>query len=112
MLNDNYLLQDSTASSTVSELASLNTPAGHRVATTAPRHHRHQQKSSKSSDSKQQTKRSSVPQQQPPIDLATHVLVRSTLNTGFGFDLRGERPCFVGAVRRGSIADKFGLEGK
>jgi hypothetical protein len=44
-------------------------------------------------------------------NLITYELVRKNLSSGFGFDLRGDRPAIIGAVRKGSIAEKAGVEG-
>lgn len=43
-------------------------------------------------------------------NLVTYELVRASINSGFGFDLKGDRPCVIGTVRKGSIADQVGLQ--
>lgn len=42
-------------------------------------------------------------------NLVTYELIRVSTNSGFGFDLKGDRPCVIGTVRKGSIADQAGL---
>lgn len=41
--------------------------------------------------------------------IITYELERKSINTGFGFDLKGDRPCIISAVHPGTIAYQSGL---
>lgn len=41
--------------------------------------------------------------------LITYELERKNMNTGFGFDLKGDRPCIISAVHPGTVAFESGL---
>lgn len=41
--------------------------------------------------------------------IITYELERNSINTGFGFDLKGDRPCIISAVHPGTIAYESGL---
>lgn len=43
-------------------------------------------------------------------NLITYELIRNDEHSGFGFDLKGDRPCTIGSVRKGTIADRAGLQ--
>lgn len=55
----------------------------------------------------------SLPQlheQQQLLSLITYQLERTHQSSGFGFDLKGDRPAVIGPVRKGTLAESVGLE--